>query len=218
MEFNKTIQTKYNTKDQQIFFCSDPHFSHGNIMKFCKRPFQTTEEMDEYMVKRWNERVKPKDIVFILGDFCFGGSGRWNDLLDRLNGKKYLILGNHDEKNLRQGYMQRFESVTYQMHIYVDGQSIYLNHYPFLCYAGSYRGEKSEVWQLFGHVHTTPKTKEGRDISRLSALFPLQYDVGFDNNDYMPITFEEVKAKIQYQKTHGEWKRKIIAWVLKLFK
>lgn len=217
MEFNKTIQTKYNTKDQQIFFCSDPHFGHGNIMRFCDRPFSSTEEMDEYMIRTWNTRVKPKDVVFILGDFCFGGSARWTELLERLNGKKYLILGNHDEKNIRQGYMKYFESVSYQMHIYVNDQSIYLNHYPFLCYAGSYRGEKTEVWQLFGHVHSNKHNKSGRDIPRLSALFPLQYDVGFDNNDYMPITFDEVKAKINYQKTHGVWKRKIIAWFLKLF-
>ena len=75
----------------------------------------------------------------------------------------------------------------------------FLNHYPFLCYGGSYRG----VWQLFGHVHSGPNA-EGLDISRLESLFPTQYDVGVDNNDYAPISYREVKSKIAFQKTKFE--------------
>ena len=107
-----------------------------------------------------------------------------------LTGRKYLILGNHDIKNLRQGFMNRFELVTQQMTIRVGGQNIVLNHNPFLCYEGSYR----DVWQLFGHVHSGPLSHTGLDHPRLKMLFPLQYDVGVDNNDFRPVSFAEVKS------------------------
>ena len=79
-----------------------------------------------------------------LGDFCLGGSAEWTRILDRLNGRIYLIMGNHDLKNIRQGYIDRFEHVAMQMHITVGKQKIYLNHYPFLCFDGAHNGQQAE--------------------------------------------------------------------------
>lgn len=180
---------------ENIWFTADTHFCHDNIVRFSGRPFTGAAEMNEELIRRWNETVPEDGIVFHLGDFCMGGSRDWNDIMYRLNGKIYLILGNHDMKTVRQGFMQRFELVTQQMSIRVGGQSIILNHNPFLCYGGSYR----DVWQLFGHVHSGPLSKTGLDIPRLKMLFPLQYDVGVDNNDFRPVSFAEVKAKIEAQ-------------------
>jgi hypothetical protein len=112
-----------------------------------------------------------------------------------LNGKIYLILGNHDFRNIKKSFMSRFEMVTQQMTIRVGDQSIILNHNPFLAYGGAYR----DTWQLFGHVHSGPLSKTGLDLPRLKMLFPLQYDVGVDNNDFRPVSFHEVKAKIEAQ-------------------
>lgn len=179
----------------EIWFTSDTHFHHENILRFCNRPFASITEMNEELIRRWNETVPVDGIVFHLGDFCFGGSKEWNDVLYRLNGKIYLILGNHDMKSIRQGYMGRFEHVTQQMCIRVAGQTLVLNHNPFLAYGGAYR----DVWQLFGHVHSGPRANTGLDHPRLQYLFPRQYDVGVDNNDYHPITFYEVKSKIEEQ-------------------
>ena len=106
--------------------------------------------MNETIISNWNRVVGPEDIVFHLGDFCLGGSAEWVNVLNRLNGKIYLISGNHDIKNLRQNYTKYFELIVMQMYIEVDKQKIYLNHCPFLCYGGSYNG----TWRLFGHVHT----------------------------------------------------------------
>lgn len=89
--------------------------------------------MNETIISNWNNTVGQDDIVFHLGDFCLGGSAEWTKILDRLNGKIYLIMGNHDLKNIRQGYIDRFEYVAMQMHIEIGKQKIYLNHYPFLC-------------------------------------------------------------------------------------
>lgn len=178
-----------------VWFTSDTHFSHANIMKFCARPFDTVQQMNEALIKNWNETVPEDGIVFHLGDFCYGGAAEWTNIISRLNGRIYLILGNHDMKNIRQGFMDRFEAVAQQLTIRVNEQSIILNHNPFLCYGGSYR----DVWQLFGHVHSGPLSNTGLDIPRLKTLFPLQYDVGVDNNDYRPVSFAEVKARIASQ-------------------
>lgn len=186
-----------------VWFTSDTHFYHENILRFCSRPFRDITEMNGTLVKNWNATVPPDGVVFHLGDFAFGGSQEWNDILSRLNGEIYLILGNHDMKQVKQGFMKRFEHVTQQMTIRVGGQSIILNHNPFLAYGGAYR----DVWQLFGHVHSGPlsgkgmdgEQNRGKDLPRLGMLFPNQYDVGVDNNDFRPVSFEEVKRIIVAQ-------------------
>ena len=86
--------------------------------------------MNETIISNWNRVVGHDDIVFHLGDFCLGGSAEWINVLSRLNGKIYLITGNHDVKNLRQDYRKYFEQVVMQMYIEVDKQKIYLNHCP----------------------------------------------------------------------------------------
>ena len=135
------------------------------------------------------------DDVFHLGDFCLGGAAEWTKVLDRLNGKIHLIVGNHDLKNLRQGFVNRFEEVVMQRHIVIEKHSIYLNHYPFLCFSGGY---KDDVWQLFGHVHTR-KDNTGIDSDRLKYLYPTQYDVGVDNNNFTPVSYEQVRKIIEKQ-------------------
>lgn len=184
----------FNFKGENLYFTADSHFNHANIIKFCNRPFNNVEQMNETLIDNWNQVVGKDDIVFHLGDFCLGGAAEWTKLLDRLNGKIYLILGNHDLKNIRQGFIQRFEHVALQMFITVDKQKMYLSHYPFLCFEGGYK----DVWQLFGHVHTR-KNNTGIDAERLQYLYPTQYDVGVDNNDFKPVSFEEVKVIIDRQ-------------------
>lgn len=184
----------YKFDENRVFFTADTHFNHTNIIKFCSRPFKNVDEMNEALITNWNKMVAADDFVFHLGDFCFGGSAEWTKALDRLNGKIYLILGNHDLKNFKQSLTNRFEKVVMQMHIQVGRQKIYLNHCPFLCYGGAY----ANTWQLFGHVHTS-KFNIGKDKSRLNILFPMQYDVGVDNNNFTPVSFAEVKKIIEKQ-------------------
>jgi len=86
------------------WWTSDYHFSHFNIIRYCKRPFETAEEMNETIIKRHNERVKPDDTVFFLGDFIFkggneGGVDKYRQFEKRLNGKFIFIKGNHDRHN-----------------------------------------------------------------------------------------------------------------------
>ena len=90
--------------------------------------------MDEALIANWNSVVGPDDIVFNLGDFAFAPNWRWKEILSRLNGHHYLILGNHDISRFPGEYiMSLFEGVEQQMILKIDGRLVYLNHYPFLC-------------------------------------------------------------------------------------
>lgn len=131
-----------------IFVISDTHFGHTNMLKFTNldgslmRPFSCVEEMDEMMVKRWNETVSPSDIVYHLGDVYFGEGHKH---LSRLNGKKRLILGNHD--NLKDGHLLKiFQKIT-MWRMFKEFDAL-LTHVPV---------HKSSLYKtkynLHGHVH-----------------------------------------------------------------
>lgn len=190
------MKYKYNKEEaKHLFFTSDLHFCHKNIIRFCNRPWSTTEEMNEGLVERWNKKVSPDDTVFCLGDFCFGGSAEWKKWREKLNGHIILIRGNHDRR-MSSTMEGLFDEVLYQAQLEIDGRSVYLNHYPFLTYGGCWRKEKAAVWQLFGHVHSKSGVC-GADSGRLKYLFSTQYDVGVDNNNYEPISWNEVEKIIE---------------------
>jgi calcineurin-like phosphoesterase family protein len=199
----------FKIKDaSKVFFTSDTHFGHGNIIEFCNRPFKNAEEMDYKLIENWNKKVPHDGIVYHLGDFAWGGYEFWKNIRNQLNGSIILIKGNHDEKNMTPSAEQElFDFVTYQMKLEIEGRKVYLNHNPFLCYGGTYRDPKSLVYQLFGHVHSGPGAK-GLDIERLGVLFPTQYDVGVDNNNYEPISWEEVNNAIGKQLLKSKFKTK----------
>ena len=201
------VDFKYND-GSKIYFTSDMHFGHEAILRYCNRPFANVEEMNQKLIENWNKKVPEDGIVFNLGDFAWGGYPFWKSMREQLNGKIILIKGNHDEKNLTQtGAQELFELVTYQMKIQIEGRKIYLNHYPFLCYAGTYRDANGLEYQAFGHVHSGPGAK-GLDVDRLSMLFPTQYDVGVDNNNYEPISWSELNDRIGQQLLKSKFKVK----------
>jgi len=76
----------------RVFFTSDTHFNHANIIHYCQRPFKDAAEMNEILVANWNRTVSNDDTVFHLGDFCLDGAAEWAQILDRLNERIYLIL------------------------------------------------------------------------------------------------------------------------------
>ena len=180
---------------KKMFFTSDSHWRHENIIKYCGRPFSSVDEMDEELIRRWNEKVPKDGVVWHLGDVGFAHPQIINDILDRLNGTINLVIGNHDWRRVLSQHSSRFNIIAQQVSMKIGKQHIVLNHYPFLCFSGAYRGLDS-TWQLFGHVHTSKTCNMGLDQKRMVHLFPTQYDVGVDNNDYAPISFEEVKKII----------------------
>jgi len=170
------------------FFISDTHFFHNNVIQYCKRPFSCAEEMNEHMIKNWNERVRKQDIVYHLGDFSFGSVEEDLKLLDRLKGQKFLMIGNHDHSKKLKKIGHKFQNVRYADTIKVEAEgktyNIFLSHYPHLRWPGIGRG----VYHLFGHVH-------GEDIGALNNSF----DVGVDSEmmQFKPLLFEEILWKSQ---------------------
>ena len=183
---------------QKFYFTSDTHFNHENIIKYCKRPFSSIEEHDEALIKNWNDVVPEDGIVFHLGDVGFGDTDRINEILNQLNGKIYLVIGNHDWGRILDWHSQRFAGITQQINMKIGKRNIILNHYPMLAFGGAWRGEDA-TYQLFGHVHTSPYTDEGLDQLRMKMLFTSQYDVGVDNNGFKPVSWNDVDTIIHNQ-------------------
>lgn len=142
------------------YYISDCHFFDETMIRnFDCRPFATVEEMNRVMIERWNERVKKRDEVVILGDFSFGTAAQTNELLEQLNGNLFLILGNHDwvirDKKLMQ---DRFVWIHHYQEMKDNGRRVVLSHYPVLCYNGQYAASKKgdfTTYMLYGHVHAS---------------------------------------------------------------
>ena len=168
-----------------IWFTSDTHFGHKNIIKYSNRPFETKEEMDFKMIENWNKRVGRADTVYHLGDFCFMDEQSGQSILNRLNGKKHLIIGNHDKAGTR---LQGWESISHYKEVSIDGQFIILCHYAMRVWNKSHHGS----WMLYGHSHGSLPD----DPNALS------FDVGVDCHNYQPINMDEIR-RIMKKKT---WK------------
>lgn len=155
-----------------IWFTADLHFNHKNIIKYCNRPFNSVEEMNKTLIDNWNKRVSRDDLVYVLGDFCFGNSDYY---LKQLNGSKILIFGNHDDTNIRKN-KGLFRAVYDILKIKERGKTIMLCHYAMRVWAKSHFNS----YHLYGHSHgTLPPV--GKSL-----------DVGVDCHSYSPISIDQV--------------------------
>lgn len=192
--------SKRSATMDRVFFTADTHFTEDRILRYRPR-FSSTEEMDEYIISRWNEVVPKDGIVFHLGDFSETNIENVTRISRRLNGHIFLIPGNHDHLFISNSYFQgwfagHITCLERETIIQYKRDRIILNHYPLLCYAKAHSGN---VWQLFGHVHTG-SAMPGNDMSRMQYLLPYQYDVGMENNDYRPISLRQVMEIMEGRK------------------
>lgn len=160
-----------------IFFTSDTHFGHTNIIKYCKRPFATVQEMDEVMTERWNSVVKPGDRVYHLGDFSWGDPYKY---LNKLNGQKYFIIGNHDKIKDHEATRQ-WQWIKDYHELKVGDQSITLHHYAQRVWNKMHH----KAWHLFGHTHGT------------LPAYGYSFDAGVDCWNFTPISYDQVAEKIK---------------------
>lgn len=164
-----------------IFFTSDTHYFHTNVIKYSSRPFNNINEMNAALISNWNNVVNKSDIVYHLGDVAFTkDANSIIDIFKQLNGKKYLIYGNHDKflRKQRDLLYNLFDNAYDILDIMHEGQSIVMSHYPMVEWNRGHYGS----WMLHGHCHgTLPVTK----FKRL--------DVGVDCFNYTPVSFEQVK-------------------------
>ena len=181
-------------------FTSDWHFHHNNIQKFTNRPWCAVSEIDK-MIDHWNSQVRANDEIFHLGDFTFlSGSQRHVDmvaeLLNQLNGRIYLIYGNHCHTKLWSRIeLPHVVKLGHYKEIKENNQKIILSHYPMRSWNHQGRGS----WQLHGHTH--------------GSLPPIgkQLDVGIDNHpDFKIYNMDDIEAHMQNQPMYVEDHHKII--------
>ena len=133
----------------KFFAIADMHFGHEAIIRYCNRPYQTVQEMDEDLIKRWNETVSNKDTVLVLGDVCLCNKEYAKSVISRLNGKKILIMGNHDNWS-----EQFYRDAGFHT---VSRFPILWNDFYLLSYAPLQLSETTPYYNLYGHVHNDSK-------------------------------------------------------------
>ena len=132
------------------YYIGDLHFGHKNIIDFEQRPFASVEEMDISLIQAWNKKVKEEDSVYIVGDFAYKNARPEEWYLRQLKGKKYLIIGNHDGRLLKnEAAMSYFEKVDKMMHVMDDKDHISICHFPIAEWNGYHKGS----WHIYAHVH-----------------------------------------------------------------
>ncbi len=130
-----------------IYFIADTHFNHANIIKYCNRPFKNTDEMNKYIIEKWNLVVKETDTVYHLGDVGFGKFEEVKRLVESLNGRKILLRGNHDFKIGISAWKEIGFLEVYKKKIILG--NLLLTHAP-----SEELGEKQV--NVFGHIHDKP--------------------------------------------------------------
>ena len=170
------------------WFTADLHLGHANIIRYCFRPFKTLDKMNETLIRNWNERVKPEDTVFHVGDFCFRNSSNkrregirksaqeWEQ---QLNGKIIFLKGNHDRNNSCRTIIDRLV-------IGYGGHRVNLVHNP----------EHADVnykINFTGHVHQKWEIKRTKGWT--SWQFTDCINVGVDVWKFRPVSFEEIMKR-----------------------
>ncbi len=169
---------------RRVFFTSDLHLEHAKIIKLAGRPFRSGQEMDETIIRRWNQTVRPGDLVYVLGDFGKGPNAL--KLWDELAGEKILIEGNHDPE-VHPSYPSLF--INYK------GTDLLLVHRPSplpSAYDG-YRG-----WVVHGHTHNLPDRKAPMVNPEAKTI-----NVNVEQTYYYPVSGDDLLRAIR----EGEYRR-----------
>jgi calcineurin-like phosphoesterase family protein len=159
-----------------VYFTSDTHFGDHRTLNIYKRPFASVAEMDAHMIAEWNAIVGPEDEVWHLGDFA-RKLGDVPALLERLNGRKHLLLGNNDLPLIAE--VPSWESVSDYREIQLGERKLVLCHYAFRSWNGQHRG----AINLHGHSH-----------GRMKPLLR-QFDVGVDPRGFRPVTLDQLLTR-----------------------
>jgi len=171
------------------FFASDHHFGHKNILTFPLRRFSDVEEMNEFMVEQHNRMVSPKDKTYFLGDVAFGSNNL--KFLDRMNGEKILIKGNHDHDKLS-NYQKYFKDVR-GSHQFA---AMLLTHIPV-------HPQSLSRWKVNVHGHTHAKKVQistwedtGIGMYEFDSPDPSYYCVCMEQHNYTPVSIDTIQKYV----------------------
>lgn len=168
------------------FYISDLHFSHNKVIEYCKRPFKNAKEMNLFMIMKWNSRIRHSDDVYIIGDIAFGKNTLQNSVA-LLNGKKHLIIGNHDNVFLKRAsddiLDKCFVEITQYKEIDDNGRLVVLFHYPIM----DWNKKKYGSYHLHGHIHNIENYVQ--EYSRNTQNI---FNVSADLVGFSPVTLDEL--------------------------
>ena len=192
---------KFNSKERNIWFASDSHYSHKNLIKSLSswksgahRDFKSVDEHNQALVRNINNCAKHDDILFLLGDVAFGGYENVKKFMDQLHCQEvHLILGNHDQhiKTNRDNLQSNFTSVSTRLEVAIDDNMFVLDHYPIREWEGCHKG----WYQLYGHQHNLPQTRFSNGDGRTM-------EVGLDGNpEFRPYSYNEILSLLQNRAT-----------------
>lgn len=175
-----------------MWFTSDLHFFHRNVIKYDNRPFEDVAEMNAELIKRWNAKVKPGAVIYVLGDFSFGNREATRGIIERLNGQKIIVRGNHDpsaRKLIELGFHDVLENEPLKI---TKDIKVLLSHFPYASSGDSRYPHKRIItspnaFLLHGHVHTAWHTKDR------------MINVGCMHYDYAPVHLTEIVKLIENQ-------------------
>ena len=179
-----------------IFFTSDTHFDHKNLLKY-DRSFSSIEEMNEQIILNWNSVVKPNDDIYHLGDLSFCKSKeKLKIIINRLHGNKILIRGNHDREHPSYYINLGFKNCFDYKRIDLNKKTIILSHYPMIAWDKSHFGS----WLLYGHCHGKLINKLNEKIAQfkeddffnITGISNKMLDVGQDGNNFFPYSYENI--------------------------
>ena len=192
---------KITIDNQNIFFISDLHLFHPNVIKHDNRPFVDVHQMHDTIITNWNNVVTSKDIVFNLGDLSLVNKSNIKTIINQLNGNIYHINGNHDKPSFIKS-LDKFIDVLDLVDLYVvdetatdnigTKQHIVLAHYPILSWNRKHHGS----WHLHGHSHQNLVNDSNYDWYYKGMVM----DVGCNGINYTPISYTEIKEI--FQKRH----------------
>lgn len=170
-----------------IYFTSDLHLQHQNIISYCQRPFANIAEMDATLIANWNNRVQDSDLVYVIGDLVMGVKDNIPALIQQLRGQIILIAGNHDYDRRGQILKQYKQTKIWNSPVYselyteVDGIKLYLRHIPDTNFIPNERAQ----YHFTGHVHNAWVRQGSIE------------NVGVDVCDYKPMTLSELFSRPQ---------------------
>ena len=189
-----------------IFFTSDCHFSHANIIKYCNRPFKDIIEMNDTLIHNWNIQVSNNDLVFYLGDLMWGKSvNDLNTLISKLNGKIILIKGNHDnftdQQYLNAGIVKVYDLLETKI----------LNYYFVLCHYQMMFWDRSHYgsFHLYGHQHDKKQYNINQLAYKSLGISERKMNVCIDSNNYQLFSIQEIIDNLKNRPTNwwGEEKK-----------
>ena len=177
-----------------IWFTSDPHLGHDKDFVWQARGFESIDEMNAEIIRRWNECISPDDDVYVLGDLTLGDIEAGITLIATLNGKLHIMRGNHDTDKKVERYLELPNVVEVK---YADvlkyGKAVFwMGHYPTI--TANYDDDKpwaKHVVCLFGHTHQEQPFYNDN---------PYMFNVGMDAHNCTPISIEEIIETIRNKK------------------